>query len=36
MTLSHRELIMLGDLIRQRRATLGTRWRRLDADRQAR
>lgn len=35
MTVSNRALIMLSDLLRQRRATLGTRWRRLDADRQA-
>jgi hypothetical protein len=35
MTVSHRGLIMLADPYRQRRATLGTRGRRLDADRQA-
>ncbi|WP_219419244.1 transposase family protein [Pseudonocardia nigra] len=35
MTVSNRALIMLADLLRERRATLGTRWRRLNAGRQA-
>jgi hypothetical protein len=35
MTVSNRALIMLADGLRQRRTTLGTRWRRLDAGRQA-
>ena len=35
MTVSNRALIMLADLLRERRTTLGTRWRRLDAGRQA-
>ncbi len=35
MTVSNRALIMLADLLRKRRATLGTRWRRLNAGRQA-
>jgi hypothetical protein len=35
MTASNRALIMLADGLRQRRTTLGTRWRRLDAGRHA-
>ena len=35
MTVSNRSLIMLADALRQRRAVLGTKWRRLDAGRQA-
>jgi hypothetical protein len=35
MTVSNRALIMLADALRQRRTTLGTRWRRLDAGAQA-
>jgi hypothetical protein len=35
MSVSNRALIMLADLLRQRRTQRGTRWRRLDAGRQA-
>ena len=35
MTVSNRALIMLSDALRQNRATLGTRWRRLEAGQQA-
>ena len=35
MTVSNRALIMLADLLRQNRAQLKTRWRRLDAGQQA-
>lgn len=35
MTVSNRALMMLADLLRQRRAQLGTRWRRLDPGRHA-
>jgi hypothetical protein len=35
MTVSNRALIMLSDLLRQRRAQLGTRWRPLDPGRHA-
>jgi len=35
MSVSNRALIMLADLLRQRRRQRGTRWRRLDAGRQA-
>ena len=35
MTVSNRALIMLADLLRQHRSQLRTRWRRLDAGRQA-
>src|SRR3954467_1812730 len=35
MSVSNRALIMLADLLRQRRAQRGTRWRRLAAGRQA-
>ena len=36
MSVSSRALIMLADLLRQRRTRLGTRWRKLDAGAQAR
>ena len=35
MTVSNRALTMLSDALRQNRATLGTRWRRLEAGQQA-
>jgi hypothetical protein len=35
MTVSNRALIMLADVLRQRRSQIGTRWRRLDAGGQA-
>jgi hypothetical protein len=35
MSVSNRALIMLADLLRERRAILGTRWRRLAPGRQA-
>ncbi len=35
MTVSNRALIMLADALRQNRAALKTRWRRLDPGRQA-
>ena len=35
MTVSNRALIMLSDALRKNRATLGTRWRRLEAGQQA-
>lgn len=35
ITESDRALIMLADALRRRRAQLGTRWRRLDAQQQA-
>jgi hypothetical protein len=35
MTVSNRSLIMLADALRQRRTTLGTKWRRLPVGRQA-
>lgn len=35
MTVSNRALIMLADVLRQRRSQIGTRWRRLDASGQA-